>query len=145
VNPGVYPREPTVAQLLTGLVQDAQKLLRQEVALATHELRRELRTTIRAGMSLGIGIGLAAIGGWLLILMLVHLVHALTALPLWACYGIVGGLLAAGGIGLLVLGKQKLVQLHLVPQDTVKTMKENVQWLTEQVRPNSRATRDRQQ
>jgi hypothetical protein len=60
VNPGVYPREPTVAQLLTGLMQDAQKLLRQEVALATHELRRELRTTIRAVMSLGIGIGLAA-------------------------------------------------------------------------------------
>jgi hypothetical protein len=143
VNPGVYPREPTVAQLLTGLMQDAQKLLRQEVALATHELRRELRTTIRAGMSLGIGIGIAAIGGWLLILMLVHLLHALTALPLWACYGIVGGLLTAGGIGLLVLGKQKLAQLHLVPQDTVDTMKENVQWLKEHVKPNSRATRDR--
>ena len=144
MNPGVYPREPTVTQLLTGLMQDAQTLLRQEVALATHELRLALLTTIRAVMSLGIGIGLAAIGGWLLILMLVHLLHALTALPLWACYGIVGGLLAAGGIGLLVLGKQTLVQLHLVPQDTVKTMKENVQWLTEQVRPNSRATRDRQ-
>jgi hypothetical protein len=26
----------------------------------------------------------------------------------------------------------------------VETMKENVQWLNEQVRPNSRATRDRQ-
>ena len=144
MNPGVYPENRTVAPLLTGLMQDAQTLLRQEVALATHELRRELRTTIRAVMSLGIGIGLAAIGGWLLILMLVHLLHALTALPLWACYGIVGGLLAAGGIGLLVLGKQTLVQLHLVPQDTVKTMQENVQWLKEQVRPNSRATRDRQ-
>jgi hypothetical protein len=53
--------------------------------------------------------------------------------------------LAAGGIGLLVLGTQKLAQLPLVPQDTVDTMKENVQWLKEQVRPNSRATRDRQQ
>jgi len=72
VNPGVSTREPTVTQLLTGLMQDAQKLLRQEVALATHELRLELRNTIRAGMSLGIGIGRAAIGGWLLILMLVH-------------------------------------------------------------------------
>jgi hypothetical protein len=144
VNPGVYPREPTVAQLLTGLMQDAQKLLRQEVALATHELRRELRTTIRAGMSLGVGIGLAAIGGWLLILMVVHLVHALTALPLWACDGIVGGLCAGVGVVLLVLGKQTLAQLHLVPQDTVETMKENVQWLKEQVKPNSRAMRDRQ-
>jgi hypothetical protein len=45
---------------------------------------------------------------------------------------------------LLVLGTQKLAPLHLVPQDTVDTMKENVQWLKEQGKPNSRATRDRQ-
>jgi hypothetical protein len=51
----------------------------------------------------------------------------------------VGGLLAAGGIGLLVLGKQKLAQLHLVPQDTVEMMKENVQWLKEQVTVNGRS------
>lgn len=63
MNPGVSTREPTVTQLLTGLMQDTQTLRRQEVALATHELRRELRTTIRAVMSLGIGIGRAAIGG----------------------------------------------------------------------------------
>ena len=71
--------------------------------------------------------------------MLVHLLQALTALPLWACYGIVGGLLAAGGIGLLVLGTQTLAQLHLVPQDTVETMKENVEWLKEQVTANGRS------
>jgi hypothetical protein len=63
VNPGVSTREPTVTQLLTGLMQDVQTLRRQEVALATHELRRALRNTIRAGMFLGIGIGRAAIGG----------------------------------------------------------------------------------
>jgi Putative Actinobacterial Holin-X, holin superfamily III len=91
VNPGVSTREPPVAPLLTGLMHDAQKLLRQEMALVTHELRRELRNTIRAVTSLSIGIGIATIGGWLLILMLVHLLQALTALPLWACYGIVGG------------------------------------------------------
>ena len=63
MNPGVSTREPTVTQLLTGLMQDTQTLRRQEMALATHELRRELRTSIRAVMSLGIGIGRAAIGG----------------------------------------------------------------------------------
>ena len=104
MNPAVYPREPTVAQLLIGLMHDVQTLLRQEVALAKHEIRVEFRNTIRAVMSLGLGIGIAAIGGWLLILMLVHLLHALTPLPLWVCYGIVGGLCAAGGIVLLVLG-----------------------------------------
>jgi Putative Actinobacterial Holin-X, holin superfamily III len=87
-------------------------------------------------MSLGIGIGLAAIGGWLLILMLVHLVHAFTALPLWACYGIVGGLFAVGGIVLLVLGKNKLARIHLIPQKTVETIQEDVQWIEAQVRAN---------
>ncbi len=63
MTPGVPAREPTVAQLLTGLMQDAQQLLRQEVALATHELRLKLRNTVCALMSLGMGIRLAAMGG----------------------------------------------------------------------------------
>jgi hypothetical protein len=136
MNPAVYTREPTLAQLLIGLMHDAQQLLRQEVALAKHEIRIELRKILGVGMSLGLGIGIAAIGGLLLILMLVHLLHALIALPLWVCYGIVGGLCAAGGIVLLVLGKQKLARLHLVPQQTVETMQENVQWVKAQVRVN---------
>jgi hypothetical protein len=63
VNPNVYTREPTLAQLVTGLMDDAQKLLRQEVALATHEIRLELRNTIIVVMFRGTGIGIAAIGG----------------------------------------------------------------------------------
>jgi hypothetical protein len=128
-----------VAQLLTGLMQDAQQLLRHEVALAIYELRGELRTTIRAVLYLSLGLGLAALGGWLLILMLVHLLQALTGLPLWACYGLVGGLFAGIGVVLLVLGKRRLAPRHLVPQHTVDTMKENVQWLKAQVTTNGRS------
>jgi hypothetical protein len=136
MSPAVYTREPTLAQLLIGPMHNAQQLLRQEVALAKHEMRAELGNTLRAGMSLGLGVGIAAIGGWLLILMVVHLLHALTAVALWVCYGIVAGLCAAGGIALLVLGKQKLADVHLAPQETVETMRENVQWITAQVRAN---------
>jgi membrane protein implicated in regulation of membrane protease activity len=143
MNPAVYTQEPTLAQLLTGLMHDAVVLLRHEVALAKHELRAELRHIILAVLSLGVGVGIAAIGGWLLILMLVHLLWALTALPLWACYGIEGGLFAVVGGVLLMLGKQKLARMHLVPQDTAETMRENVQWITEQVRRNGRSTRGR--
>ena len=143
MNPAVYTPEPTLAQLLTGLIHDVQKLLRQEVALAKHEVRVELRKTIGAVMSLGIGIGIAAIGGWLLILMLVHLLHALTAIPLWACYGIVGGLFTVGGIVLLVLGKQKLARIHLIPQKTVETMQEDVQWIKARVRANGTSQNSR--
>ena len=47
-------------------------------------------------------------------------------------------------MGLLVLGKQKLARLHVVPQKTVETIQEDVQWITEQVRANGRAKGRRQ-
>jgi len=47
-----------------------------------------------------------------------------------------GGLCAVGGIGLLVPGKQQLARMPLVPQATVETMKENMQWIKDQARTN---------
>jgi hypothetical protein len=144
VNNSPYASEPSVTALLTGLVDDAKVLLQQEVALAKHEIRAELRKIMLAIVSLSLGGGIAVVGGWLLILMLVHLLHALTALPLWACYGIVGGLFALGGVVLLVIGKQKLAHLHLVPQDTAETMQENLQWIKKQVTANGTSEGGRQ-
>jgi hypothetical protein len=144
VNHSPDTSEPTLGELVTGLMYDAKKLLRQEVALATHEVRAELRKIMLAVMSLGFGVGIAAIGGLLLILMLVHLLHALTALPLWACYGMVGGLFAVIGAVLLVLGKQKMVHIHLVPQKTAETMQEHLQWIKAQVTANGISRRGRQ-
>src|SRR5215831_9611494 len=132
-----YRAEPSLAQLLTGIVNDAKELMHQELALAKHEIREDLRKTKTAVLSLGMGIGVAAIGGLLLILMLVHLLHALAGLPLWACYGIVGGVLAMIGGVLLLIAKNTIARIEVVPQQTVETMKENVQWIKE------RATSDR--
>jgi len=131
VNSPPYNSEPTLAQLLSGLVSDAKQLLRQEVALAKHEIQEEVRKTKVAALSLGVGIGIAALGGLLLIIMLVHLLNALTDLPLWACYGIVGGVCALVGVVLLYMGKNQIARIDMVPQQTVETMKENVQWIKE--------------
>jgi hypothetical protein len=131
VNGPSYHSEPSLAQLLSDLANDAKQLLRQELALAKHEIREEARKTKAALMSLGVGIGLAAIGGLLLIFMLVYGLNALTDLPLWACYGIVGGVFAVAGLILLYQGKNKMAQIDVVPQLTVETMKENVRWIKE--------------
>ncbi len=45
MNNAPSPVEPTLAQLLGGLVSDARKLLRQEVALAKPEVHTELHKT----------------------------------------------------------------------------------------------------
>lgn len=128
MNSGPHNSEPTLAQLVNGLMSDATLLLRQELALARHEIYEEARKTKTAVVSLGAGIGIAAIGGLLLIIMLVHVLRELTEWPLWTCYGIVGGLCAIVGLALLYRGKQKISQIDMVPQQTVETMKENVRW-----------------
>jgi Putative Actinobacterial Holin-X, holin superfamily III len=126
-----YRSEPSLAQLLTGIVNDATELLRQELALAKYEIHEDLRKVKTAMLSLGIGIGVAAVGGLLLILMLVHLLNALAGLPLWACYGIVGGVFAIIGGVLLLIGKNTIARIDVVPPQTLETMKENVQWIKE--------------
>ena len=126
-------RRPSVAALLDGLWRDLKTLLALELRLATHEVREELGKAKSAAISLGAGLGLVTIGGLLLILMLVHLLQALTDLPLWACYAIVGGAIAGTGAWLLMRAKSAAEDIHVVPIRTVQTMKENVSWITEAV------------
>jgi hypothetical protein len=128
VNSASHNSEPTLAELVNGLMSDATLLLRQELALARHELYEEARKTKTAAASLGVGIGIAAIGGLLLIIMLVHLLRALTEWPIWTCYGIVGGLFAVVGVALLYSARRQIARIYVVPQQTVETMKENVRW-----------------
>lgn len=123
--------EPTLTQLMSELVRDAKELLRQEIALAKYELSQEVSKTKVALISLGAGIGTGAIGGLLLILMLVHLLNALTELSLWVCYAIVGGMLVVIGSLMVYAGKTKISHVDMVPQQTVETMKENIQWIKE--------------
>jgi Putative Actinobacterial Holin-X, holin superfamily III len=132
-----YQSELSLAQLLTGIVNDAKELMRQELALAKHEIREDLRKTTTAMLSLGIGIGVAAIGGLLLILMLVHLLNALAGLPLWACYGIVGGLFLIMGGVLLLIAKNTIARIDVMPPQTVETMQENAQWIRERATPDA--------
>jgi hypothetical protein len=128
VTTASHNSEPTLAQLVRGLMDDARVLMQQELALAKYELYEEARKTKTAVASLGAGIGIAAIGGLLLIIMLVHLLRELTEWPLWTCYGMVGGICAIAGVALLYRGKQQISQIDIVPQQTVETMKENVRW-----------------
>ena len=79
-----------------------------------------------------------AIGGMLLMLMLVHVLAALTVIPLWGCYGIVGSVLVVLGGVLLAAGKTKAEEIDVVPQRTVERIKESAQWLTKQTTSDKR-------
>jgi len=124
-------REPSVAALVGGIVGDVQNLIGQQFTLLRREIEQELRQAKRATISLSAGTAIAAFGGVLLLVMLVHALHAGTALPLWGCYGIVGGGVTAIGAGLLIYGRREAADVHLVkPPETAEAMKENLQWLS---------------
>jgi hypothetical protein len=119
-----------MAALVGGVISDLQLLIKQELALARREMVDEARKTKDAALSLGIGIGIAALSGLLLTLMVVHLLNwAVPSLPLWGCYGIVAAVLAAAGAVLWLHGKSKAHEIQLVPPQTAETMKENLQWI----------------
>jgi len=139
-NGSQHTSEPSVAALLGGIVNDVKDLLVQELALTTLEVHDTLRRAKSAAIALGLGIGVVAIGGMLLMLMLVQVLAAYTAIPLWGCYGIVGGALVVLGGVLLAMGKRQAEEIDVVPQRTLETMKENVQWLTEQTTCNRTST-----
>jgi hypothetical protein len=97
-------------------------------------VRQEVVKAITAVAWLAIGGVLLAFSGLLFVAMLVFLLHWATnnQLPLWSCFGVVGGVIAIIGVVLLLIGKWKVDNLHLVPPRTAETLKENFAWIQNQ-------------
>jgi protein-S-isoprenylcysteine O-methyltransferase Ste14 len=124
-------RDASLSQLISGIVGDAQVLVRQEIALARQEIREEIDNAKQAGIKLGVAAGVLAVGGLLLILALAQGVAALFSWPTWAGYGLVGLVLAIAGYILLSAAQRQIKEVHPIPEKTVETMKENVEWIKE--------------
>jgi hypothetical protein len=121
----------SAGELLKQFSEDATTLIRKEVELAKAELTEKGRKAGRgAGMFGGAGLfGIGAFGAFTAFLILV-LAEAmdpwLAALIVTAVYGAVAGVLA-------LQGKQKVEEAGPPqPEQTVETLKEDVQWAKRQ-------------
>jgi hypothetical protein len=122
-----------LGSVLGDVLREGERLLGQQVDLLKSELRQELGRAAGAALSLGAGTGLLTCGGVLGTLAVVHGLHRATRLPLWTCYGLVAGLSAAAGAGLLAIGRGQLAALAPGLPQSAATLRENLQWLKEQV------------
>jgi hypothetical protein len=116
----------TISSLAEGAIEDLETLVRQNFELLRSELQQGLEDAKDAALSMGVGAGLAATGGILGTIGLVHLIHSTVRLPLWACYGLVGGALGAVGGELLFSGARKAGDMQLIPRQTAAVLKEEL-------------------
>ncbi|MFL6127860.1 MAG: phage holin family protein [Mycobacteriales bacterium] len=116
----------SVGELLSEVTGDLSRLMRQEVALAKVELKEE---ATKAGKASGVLGSAGAVGYLVLVFLSLALMFALDALmPIgWAALltAVVLGIVAAV---LFVLGRNRLKQVNPKPEQTVETLKEDVQW-----------------
>src|SRR5215207_5942212 len=117
----------SVGQLLGDVTRELQALMRKELELAKAETKEELQRAAAAGK----GFGAAGVAGYLALVMLSFAAAwALTAImPTgWAFFavGLVFGIVAAV---MALRGRRELQKFHPVPDETVETLREDVQWL----------------
>jgi uncharacterized membrane protein YqjE len=125
--------EPRLSELVSGIVSDAEDLVKQQLELFKTEIKEEVRKTKEGALSLAAGAFVAVLGIVLLAFGIVYLLAwAAPAVPLWGWFLIVGAVLAGAGFALCWEGKSRLESLHPVPEKSAQALKENVQWLMNQ-------------
>ena len=124
--------EPSLTQLLSGIVGDAQNLLKQQLAMFRTEIKMDVRRTKQALVALICGTAIASIGVILLCFGLVYGLEALVpSLPLWACFAIVGGVFAIGGGIAFYSAVRQFQEFNPLPDESAQALKENVQWISQ--------------
>ena len=118
--------EKSLGQLFSELTSDLSTLMRKEVELAKVETKEEVSRAGKAGGMLGGG----AFAGYFALLFLSFALAWL--LDEWMhtalAFLIVGLLYAVVAAVLVVRGRARLQNVNPVPQQTVETLKEDVQW-----------------
>jgi len=118
--------DSSVGELLGRVTGDLSTLMRQEVELAKVEIKEE---ATKAGKASGMLAGAGAVGYLVLVFLALALMFALDqVMPIgWAAL-ITAAVLGVIAAVLFVLGRKRFQQVNPKPEQTVETLKEDVQW-----------------
>lgn len=125
-------QERGVAGLFADLARETSRLFRQEMALARAELVDKVRLLGSGAIELAIG-GVILFAGFLALLEAAIVALALV-LPLWAAALVVGGVTVILGAILLLKGRADMGPRRLVPDRTLRSLREDAEWAREQMR-----------
>ncbi|MDP9347840.1 MAG: phage holin family protein [Gemmatimonadota bacterium] len=119
--------EPPLGELFGQLTSDAGRLIRQEVALAKAELRETGATLARDGAKLGVAAALGLLGAMAATAFLIIALGDLLD-NYWLSALLVTVLLLAVAAYLAKSAMNDVKRRGLTPEQTVETLREDVQW-----------------
>jgi uncharacterized membrane protein YqjE len=125
-------REQSMGELFKQLSDDMSTLVRQELKLAQAEMTEKGK---RAGIGLGM-FGVAGVIGFVALLTFTACIVAAlaTGMAVWLAALIVTVVYAAVAGGLAFLGRERVAEATPpVPEQTMQTVKEDVQWAKTQL------------
>jgi hypothetical protein len=133
--------ERSLGDLFSELASETSTLVRQEVALAQTELTQKATSV---GKNVGFLVAGGAVGYTALLVILAAVVIGLTQLisslsgwqlitSAWIAAAIVGLIVGIVAYVLVTSALAKLKDMELTPKQTVETLKEDAEWLKNQV------------
>lgn len=133
-RPAPPPRreEKTVSELFSELASEIGTLVRQEIKLATTEMGDKARLAAR---ELGYIVSGAVLGLVALLTLFAALVFGIAEfVDLWVSALIVGAITAVVAIVVAWKGAASLRGMRITPRQTIETLREDREWIREQVR-----------
>lgn len=131
--------EQPTSSLIAGIIEDMQRLLKQQFLLTRREVISDVQKAKEAvGLYAAAG-GAMLLAGVSLCAALALLLHWATtppanadpaSLPMWACFGIVGLVLGAGGIAAYFAADAKWRTINPLEGPAVEELKRNVDAIT---------------
>jgi Putative Actinobacterial Holin-X, holin superfamily III len=117
--------------LVSGILDDAQKLARQQLEMLKAEVREDFRRSKRAAEFGGMGIVLLTVGLLGLVSALTYFLHEQYQFSMWASWGITGLIFLIVGGALSATSYILLERFNPLPDKTFHAFQENLTWKTE--------------
>jgi hypothetical protein len=117
---------------LQDILRDLQDMLRSEIRLVKVEIREEVRRTVSSSVWIAAGAA-GAVSAWIFLLW--TLVFALaTRMPMWVATLVVAVVMGAAAAVLITGGIRRAKHIQPIPERTVESVKENLEWMKRQTR-----------
>jgi len=121
----------TMAELVSGILDDAQKLARQQFDMLRAELKEDIHRTKQAAEFGAIGAVLVTIGGVTLVAFLVNLLHEQFQFSMWASCLIIGGISFAIGAACAIYAWNLFETFSPLPNKSLNALQETLSWKTQ--------------